>query len=545
MLETIRQYAQEKLALAVEEQSIRDRHLHYFLNLSKQIDLGLVSPEQKEWFARTENELNNLRVALGHAIGTDVEAGLYIAGRLEFFWRDFDSREGKRWLGEFLQKPESKGYPHARAKALYTQGRILWGDFQQNNEAEAVLDEALALFRAVGDLYGEVDSLISLGRIFGDIADLAKRAEFFERALRLAETLGDLRRQASALYALGWDHRDYTRAFAYWDQSIKLYRQIGHWAGLANALSDMGYFLLVDNQVDRAEEYLDEANVLFQQLNIRGRSQLLSAYGEIALRRGDFEHARDYFQENARISNEIGSRLNYLWARGHCGFAELRAGAITEAYKIFAETAQEFQKDGNRIGVVYIMEGMSSFYITIGKAEVAARLIGWSDKTRQEISDPRPKLEQADIDKVSAACMAKMGEAAFKDAYEEGKKLSLDEAMDLALKAVGKIDEITLPSDTEAEVLPDYFPSQREAEKQKYGGLTAREREVAALIAQGKSNQAIAAELYVGLKTVEAHVTRILSKLGFTSRAQIAGWAVAKGLAKAPQDLDTLSKKEE
>jgi predicted ATPase/class 3 adenylate cyclase/DNA-binding CsgD family transcriptional regulator len=542
MLETIRQYAEEKLIQAGEEQGLRDQHLHYFLKLSEQIELGLVSPEQKEWFARTENERNNLRVALGHAIGTDVEAGLYIAGRLDLFWREFDSREGQRWLAEFLQKSESKGYPHARAKALCTQGRILYGDFQQYHEAEAATEEALALFREVGDVYGEVDSLVSLGRIVGELADMAKRAELLEQALYLAETLGDIRRQAYALYVLGWDHRDYARAFARWEQSIKLYRQIGHWAGLANALSDMGYFLLVENQIDRAEECLDEANVLFQQLNIRGRSQLLMAYGEIVLRRGDFARARDYFQESARTSYEIGSLMNYLWSKGHWGFAELGAGAITEAYKIFVETAQEFQKDGNRIGVVYMMEGMSGFYITIGKADVAARLIGWTDKTRQEISYPRPKLEQADIDKVSAACIAKIGEAAFSDAYEQGKKLSLDEAVELSLKAVEKIDEITLPSDTEAEVLPDRLPSQREAEKQKYGGLTSREREVAVQIAEGKSNQAIAAELFVGLKTVEAHVTRILSKLGFSSRTQIAGWAVAKGLAKAPRDLDSLSR---
>jgi non-specific serine/threonine protein kinase len=60
---------------------------------------------------------------------------------------------------------------------------------------------------------------------------------------------------------------------------------------------------------------------------------------------------------------------------------------------------------------------------------------------------------------------------------------------------------------------------------------------VAALIAQGKSNRAIAAALTVGIKTVEAHTTRILTKLGFSSRAQIAAWAVAKGLAPAPTDL--------
>jgi DNA-binding NarL/FixJ family response regulator len=53
----------------------------------------------------------------------------------------------------------------------------------------------------------------------------------------------------------------------------------------------------------------------------------------------------------------------------------------------------------------------------------------------------------------------------------------------------------------------------------------------------------IAADLFLSLKTVEAHVTRILTKLGFTSRAQIAAWAVAKGLAEAPQDLDALTHK--
>jgi DNA-binding NarL/FixJ family response regulator len=81
----------------------------------------------------------------------------------------------------------------------------------------------------------------------------------------------------------------------------------------------------------------------------------------------------------------------------------------------------------------------------------------------------------------------------------------------------------------------------RQAAKQEFGGLTRREREVAAVVALGYSNQEIAAELVVSVKTVEAHVTRILSKLGFSSRAQIAVWAVDKGLASPPQDLNNLA----
>jgi DNA-binding NarL/FixJ family response regulator len=68
--------------------------------------------------------------------------------------------------------------------------------------------------------------------------------------------------------------------------------------------------------------------------------------------------------------------------------------------------------------------------------------------------------------------------------------------------------------------------------KQRFGGLTAREREVATLIAQGQSNRTIAAALVITERTAERHVANILTKLGFTSRVQIAAWAVQKGLSQ-------------
>jgi len=83
----------------------------------------------------------------------------------------------------------------------------------------------------------------------------------------------------------------------------------------------------------------------------------------------------------------------------------------------------------------------------------------------------------------------------------------------------------------------DSFPQEkpplpRQAARQAFGGLTAREREVAALVAQGKTSREIADLLVVSERTAEGHVSNILGKLGFTSRAQIAVWAVERGLAK-------------
>jgi DNA-binding NarL/FixJ family response regulator len=80
--------------------------------------------------------------------------------------------------------------------------------------------------------------------------------------------------------------------------------------------------------------------------------------------------------------------------------------------------------------------------------------------------------------------------------------------------------------------------SSRRALKQYFGGLTAREREVAGLVAQGKSNRAIAEELVVGVSTVEAHIAHIFTKLGFSSRAQIAAWAVDRGLVQVSQAVE-------
>ena len=93
-------------------------------------------------------------------------------------------------------------------------------------------------------------------------------------------------------------------------------------------------------------------------------------------------------------------------------------------------------------------------------------------------------------------------------------------------------------SDLPSGILSSPPLSPHRALKQYYSGLTSREREVACLVAQGKSNHAIAYELVVGVSTVEAHITHIFTKLGFASRAQIAAWAVDKGLTQAPQDLE-------
>ncbi len=156
----------------------------------------------------------------------------------------------------------------------------------------------------------------------------------------------------------------------------------------------------------------------------------------------------------------------------------------------------------------------------------AARLWGAAEALRYMVGSPLPPVFRADYERSVTAARTQLGEKAFTAAWAEGRAMTPEQALD-----------------AQGPVTPTKPLSPRRALKQQFGGLTSRECEVARLVAQGKSNRAIADELVVGVSAVEAHISHIFTKLGFSSRAQIAAWAVDKGLAQVPQDMEVPRKK--
>ena len=160
----------------------------------------------------------------------------------------------------------------------------------------------------------------------------------------------------------------------------------------------------------------------------------------------------------------------------------------------------------------------------------AARLIGSAEALRSATGHPMAPFERDPYEHAVAATRAALGAECFELERARGGGLSLDEAVAYALAEPRSCDETAPASGAQAP---------RQARTLSVGGLTLREREVAALVAQGKSNRVIAGELVVSVRAVEAHMTRILAKLDFTSRAQIAVWAVDIGLAQVSHPLNT------
>jgi non-specific serine/threonine protein kinase len=186
LLETVRQYAWDRLVEAEEAAPVRERHLDFFLPLTEQAGPELQGPEAAAWLDRLEGEHDNLRAALGWSgAHGQVEAGLRLGGALSQFWhvRGY-AGEGREHLARLLALPGAGARTSARANALIAAGMLArcQGDW---TAARALLEESLTIFRELGDKRGIAGSLRSLGWAAHDQGDLGAARVIWEESLAL------------------------------------------------------------------------------------------------------------------------------------------------------------------------------------------------------------------------------------------------------------------------------------------------------------------------------------------------------------------------
>ena len=298
----------------------------------------------------------------------------------------------------------------------------------------ATVEECLSLYRSLGDPRGEADGLIVTGRYWFATNDIAQADELARQALMLSETLGDVWRQAFMLGHLGWGSgNDYQQQISYFKEAVSLFRKAGDFRELQEYLGTLGSYELMGGDIESAQEHLAEAMQLSQNPYFKGAMHYLTALGRLESVKGNFEKARALVEKSILNAIELGNRNHYLWDRAQLGHIIVQQGNSIEAREIFVETTQEFLKDNSESGVVFSLEGMAGINISRNKPGMAARLIGWADATREKIHDTRPRLEQADVDKIITACIAKIGGAKYSELYEEGKMMTLEEAVAFAL----------------------------------------------------------------------------------------------------------------
>jgi predicted ATPase len=326
MLETVREYAADKLWLSGEEHALRRGHLRWCAQLAEDAEPQLIGAEQGEWQERLERDHANLRAALRWAVQGDeaeVLCGLRLAGAL---WRFWDQRgylgESRQQLEKLLALPAAQARTEARAKALLHAG-ILAHYQMERAAADTFLNESLSLWRELGQgqqRYAAL-TLYHLGFAAHRVGDLAAARTHYEAGLALWRALGDEWGLSETLSNLGMLVRregDYVRAHAYHSESLSLKRRIGDPRGVAYALWGLGQVALAQRSHAEARARFHESLSIASGLNdLWTLPYDLEGLALLAMAEAQPERAAKLFGAVAAVRERTGSPTAPVWSAEH------------------------------------------------------------------------------------------------------------------------------------------------------------------------------------------------------------------------------------
>jgi predicted ATPase/class 3 adenylate cyclase len=399
MLETIREYALERLAASGEEDHVRQRHARYYLTLAEDAEVKLRGPNQADWLQCLEIEHANLRAALGWSLaGGDRargrqgdketrrqrdgetqftlspfhpftlspssrgEIGVRLTSTLARFWlkRGYVS-EAQLWAAHALEWRDHVS-PESRAVLLVHAGSLAWcsGAYA---EAIALSSEGLHLSRQFGDQFRVGIALRTLGKTYWYQGDLAQSQEHLEESLNVCRTAGDDWGCADActyLALVAHNQRDYDWRDALFAESIALYRSCGDNAGVAEALNKMATFVSEHGDHSQVFAWYEEALALYRALGDRtGIGHVLHRLGDIAHDQGELDRARDLFNECLAIFREIGDTTRYADALIGFGDVVFKQGDLALAERLFTESQSMYEERRDGVGSAWPTRGLA------------------------------------------------------------------------------------------------------------------------------------------------------------------------------------------
>jgi DNA-binding CsgD family transcriptional regulator/tetratricopeptide (TPR) repeat protein len=480
LLETLRQYAHEKLSDAGEETTLRHRHLAWCVSLAEQAAPRLKTADQTAWLHVLEREQDNFRSALSWSLQIGrVELCLRLLVASAYFFEIRGHRyraEGLRWLEQAVSHPKAGTGPISlRAEALYWAGTYA-GELCQFSSATRLLEKSLSLWQEIGDLRGMAEALLSVG--------VAARVR------------GDYERASTAL-----------------DKAFGLMQERSDELGIAQAQRQRGILARVLGQFEIAESQTVEALHIFERLGeLHQVGHAEAELGEVARAKGARERAAELLTLGAGLLAEAGCEEGVSAARYVQACLAHDEGNAAVAWARAVEALRVARDGGARRDTPRCLELLALLSMATDPRR-SASLLGAADSVRTAFGIALHPIDQAIYDRAIADARGRLSEASFAEAWNAGCAMG------------------TPPGDVFTYALETPVQAVASLQKRAPGDLTPRECEVAALVSRGFSNRQIAEALVITERTAEAHVTHILDKLGLRSRAQLAVWAVERNLS--------------
>ena len=483
MLDTIREYAASRLDEAGETAVMQHRLRDYSIPETERLMRIGMAQIRAPWsatveiFNRFDDDVGNLRQVLGGCLAErDAETGLRMCTAMAPVWIVRGSfAEGAEWFDSFLGLGAAPVPAAVRGPALV--GRAQLALAQDSEGAQARAAEGLQLCRAAGQDFWTATALNLLTEAALHAGRADEAAVHAEQALATARMAGDRWNEGYALgtmAAVAGQRLDLPEAQRLGEAALAIMRDIDQQWGVARTLLGLADLARLTGDPGGAQQRYEEALAILKVLNARPEiARCLAGLGRIATDRGDAALARRHLAQSIELSRSTGSR----------------------------------------IGMIRGLEAFATLAVAEQRPDQAVQLAAAAAALRQAAH--LPPQSAARTERYLAAARG-LGQETVTRLWAEGASLDASSAVELALTA-----------------LPPR-PAPGPAGAPAPGGLTPREREIVALIVQGRSNKAIGEELVISPATAARHIANILLKLGFSSRAQVAAWAARAGDRTGP-----------
>lgn len=416
LLETIREYTRAKLVAAGEEEMVRARHLDWFLQFAERAEHELHGVDQVLWLDRLELEYDNFLAALDWSMSeapsrqlksSRHERGLQLAAALWWFWRSRGSpREGRERLTTLLGQTPSPRKRLVRAKALFGAGALAFaqGDFAA---AHAFYDESLVLCRQSG---GEHEMIMTL----------------------------------NGQGALAQSQSDFAAAQSCYDEALALSRKIGFPWGIASSLLNLGYLRLYTGDYAAGSSLFEQSLAISRQLGDEDSiSWLLMNLGLISYYQADYARARVLYEESLAFWHASRNKARLAILFNNLAFVELHERNYDKARTLFVDSLNILREIGNLRLVGDVLEGLAGLAAAERRPELAARFFGAAQALFESIGLEIESGNKEEHEHNVNEAREQLDEAAFATAWEEGRKMSIEEAMQYALRTMDRSSEFS------------------------------------------------------------------------------------------------------
>jgi diguanylate cyclase (GGDEF)-like protein len=440
MLETIRQYAREKLLEAQESEQLRDRHLNYYMHLSERAEPSLLGARRAIWVRRLEAEHDNIRAALERASEQSVETARWLAGTLRWFWYFGDHlNEGQAWFGRVLALDEDATPKRGLARALCGAGMVS-ANLGATDEARPWLEQSIALLRALGERELMTESVFSLGYALVQVGQ-------DERACALFADHEALLRASAIPMILGWSlsywgralahaRGDYAAARALHDESVAVGQAAQDPAILATAFMNLGHWAAEQGDYASGQRYHGESLARRRQAGTQLHIAISSHYvADMLSMQGAYQEAQPLYAEALALSRALGDQAFIAWTCYRLGYLATHQGAYARAAALFAESLNLYRAQQTEQELITsCLAGCAELRRAKGQLAQAARVLGYVSAHPQSAQRLFVYgVDRSEYERTVSALRAQLDVAIFDTAWAEGQTTTIDRAIAYAL----------------------------------------------------------------------------------------------------------------